>query len=50
LHELALGFVFLFLLGELPLLFLRKVLFLRLVLELFDLLALVDDGLDDAVP
>ena len=49
LHELALGLVFLLLLGELLLLLRGQLAVLALVLQLLDLLALVDDRLDDAV-
>ena len=49
LHQLALGLVFLFLVGEFLLLLGRQVLFLGLVLERLDLVALIDDGLDDVV-
>src|SRR5581483_5146715 len=49
LNELALRLVLLLLGGELLLLLRREVFVLRLVLERLDLLALVDDGLDDVV-
>src|SRR6185295_8405884 len=49
LHELALGLVFLFLGREFLLLLLRQIALLGPVLEFLDLLALVDDGLNDVV-
>ena len=49
LHKLALGLVFPFLIGELLLLFLGQLLVFGFVLEFLDLLALVDDGLDNVV-
>ena len=49
LHKLALGLVLLFLLGQFLFLLGGQVLGLGLVLELLNLLALVDDRLDDVV-
>ena len=49
LNQLPLGFVFFFLLGQLLLLLLRQLFFLRLVFQPFHHVALVDDGFDDVV-
>jgi hypothetical protein len=47
--QLTLGFVLLFFARQFLFLLLRQLALLRLVLEFLDLLALVDDGLDDVV-